>query len=76
MFGWLRAETLSRVTARQLLVGTGYAVTGLLGVTVALATAGCGSGGNGALSTLRTSTLPSVTRPATTSPRRARHRRR
>jgi hypothetical protein len=68
MFGRLRAETLSWVTVRQLLAGSGYAAAGLLGVTVALATAGCGSGGNGALSTLRTSTLPSVTRPATTSP--------
>src|SRR3954465_14488942 len=56
------------MSARRLLATAWYVAAGLLGVFVALATAGCGSGGNGALSTAITHTIPSVTRPATTSP--------
>jgi cobalamin biosynthesis Mg chelatase CobN len=56
------------LTSGRLLAGAGYAVAGLLGIAVAVGTAGCGSGGGGALPTTRTSTLPGLTRPATTSP--------
>jgi hypothetical protein len=67
MFGRFRAATLSCMTPRRLLAVAGYVVAGSLGIPVALATAGCGSGGGG-LSTVRTATIPSLSRPATTSP--------
>ena len=54
--------------ARRLLFGVGYVTAGLLGLVVALATAGCGSGGSSGLSTAITSTLPGLTRTTTTTP--------
>ena len=56
------------MSARRLLAAACYVAAGLLGLLVALATAGCGGGGSGALSTAITHTIPNVTRPATTSP--------
>src|SRR5436309_1511404 len=56
------------MSARRLLAAACYVAAGLLGLFVALATAGCGGGGSGALSTAITHTIPNVTRPATTSP--------
>jgi hypothetical protein len=57
---------LSCVPRKRLLAGAAYTLVGVLGFAVALAVAGCGSGGGG-LSTLRTTTLPGVTRPGTTT---------
>src|SRR5579864_3014821 len=73
MFGRPAAGTLSSMTARRLLALGGYATVGLFGVIVALATAGCGSGGNGGLSPAITSPLPGLTRTTatTTSPTEA-----
>src|SRR3954452_20173494 len=53
------------MSARRLLAAAWYLAAGLFGLFIALATAGCGGGGHGALSTAITHTIPSVTRPAT-----------
>jgi cobalamin biosynthesis Mg chelatase CobN len=56
------------MSGRRLLAGAGYVTAGVLGIAVAVATAGCG--GNGGLSTAITSSLPGLTRTtaATTPP--------